>query len=112
MRTHTSKTLIDKTRGLKFTESPRPDGIALDAEGAVWLAKPEGKFGVLRVREGGELVERAELDTEGYAVMLGGPKRQQLFICASDSHDPAAIARSPSATLQVVEVGVPGAGTP
>ena len=105
-------TLIDKTRGLNFTESPRPDGIALDAEGAVWLASPEGKFGALRVREGGELVERAELDTEGYAVMLGGPKRQQLFICASDSHDPAAIARSPSATLQVVEFGVPGAGTP
>jgi len=89
-----------------------PDGIALDAEGAVWLANPEGKFGVLRVREGGEIVERVELDTEGYAVMLGGPKRRHLFICGSDSHDPAEIARAPSATLRVVEVAVPGAGTP
>jgi sugar lactone lactonase YvrE len=89
-----------------------PDGIALDAEGAVWLANPEGKFGVLRVRKGGEIVERVELDTEGYAVMLGGPNRQHLFISGSDSHDPAAIARTPSATLRVVEVDVPGAGTP
>jgi len=89
-----------------------PDGIALDAEGAVWLANPEGKYGVLRVRKDGEIVERVELDTEGYAVMLGGPQRRHLFICGSDSHDPAEIARKPSATLRVVEVEVPGAGTP
>jgi len=89
-----------------------PDGIALDAEGAVWLANPEGKYGVLRVREGGEIVDRIELDTEGYAVMLGGPERRHLFICGSDSHDPAQIARAPSATLRVVEVDVPGAGIP
>ena len=63
-----------------------PDGIALDAEGAVWLANPEGKFGVMRVRKGGEIVERIALDTEGYAVMLGGPERRHLFICGSDSH--------------------------
>jgi len=78
---------------------------------AVWLANPEGK-GVLRVREGGEIVERVELDTEGYAVMLGGPQRRHLFISGSDSHDPAEIARAPSATLRVVEVGVPGPGLP
>jgi len=89
-----------------------PDGIALDAEGAVWLANPEGQFGALRVREGGEIVERVELDTECYAVMLGGPERRHLFICGSDSHDPAQIARTPSATLRVVEVKVPGAGVP
>jgi sugar lactone lactonase YvrE len=89
-----------------------PDGIALDAEDAVWLANPEGQFAALRVREGGEIVERVELDTEGYAVMLGGPQRRHLFICGSDSHDPAEIARTPSATLRVVEVEVPGAGVP
>jgi len=96
----------------QFPGDVSPDGIALDAEGAVWLANPEGKYGVLRVREGGEIVERVELDTHGYAVMLGGPERRHLFICGSDSHDPAVIARSPSATLRVVEVEVPGAGVP
>lgn len=89
-----------------------PDGIALDAEGAVWLANPEGQFGALRVRKGGEIVERVELDTQCYALMLGGPERRYLFISGSDSHDPAEIARNPSATLRVVEVEVPGAGTP
>ena len=95
----------------QLPEDVHPDGIALDAEGAVWLANPEGK-GVLRVRQGGEIVERVELDTEGYAVMLGGPQRRHLFISGSDSHDPAEIARAPSATLRVVEVDVPGAGLP
>ena len=96
----------------QLPDDVNPDGIALDAECAVWLANPEGKFGALRVREGGEVVDSVELDTHGYAVMLGGPKRQHLFISASDTHDPAAIARTPSATLRVVEVAVPGAGTP
>ena len=89
-----------------------PDGIALDVEGAVWLANPDGRPAVLRVREGGEIADRIELDTHAYAVMLGGPQRRHLFISASDSHDPAEIARSPSATLRVVEVEVPGAGIP
>ena len=89
-----------------------PDGIALDAEGAVWLANPEGRHTVLRVREGGEIVERLELGTHAYAVMLGGPQRRHLFISTSDSHDPAQIAKAPSATVRLVEVAVPGAGIP
>jgi sugar lactone lactonase YvrE len=96
----------------QLPDDVNPDGIALDAEGAVWLANPEGQYAVLRVREGGEIVERIELDTQAYAVMLGGPERRHLFICASDSHDPAQIARAASATLRVVEVDVPGAGVP
>jgi len=89
-----------------------PDGIALDAEGAVWLANPEGRHTVLRVREGGQIVERIELGTHAYAVMLGGPQRRHLFISTSDSHDPAQIAKAPSATVRLVEVAVPGAGIP
>ncbi|HEX9195566.1 MAG TPA: SMP-30/gluconolactonase/LRE family protein [Azonexus sp.] len=89
-----------------------PDGICLDSEGAVWLANPVGKPAVMRVREGGEITDRIELDSEAYAVMLGGPERRHLIISASDSHDPVEIAQSPSATLRVVEVAVPGAGRP
>ncbi|MDE2370872.1 MAG: SMP-30/gluconolactonase/LRE family protein [Burkholderiales bacterium] len=85
-----------------------PDGIALDAEGGVWLANPEGRHAVLRVREGGEVTDAVELDTQAYAVMLGGPQRRQLLLCTSDSHDPALIAQSPSATLRVLEVAAPG----
>jgi sugar lactone lactonase YvrE len=96
----------------QLPEDVGPDGIALDAEGAVWLANPDGKPAVLRVHKGGEIVDKVDLDTHGYAVMLGGPKRRHLFISGSDSHDPAEIARKPSATLRVIEVEVPGAGTP
>lgn len=89
-----------------------PDGICLDAEGAVWCANPEGKDSVVRVREGGEITDRIKVDTHAYAVMLGGPERRHLFICASGSHDPAEIHRNPSASFQVVEANVPGAGIP
>jgi len=89
-----------------------PDGICLDAEGAVGCANPEGKDSVVRVREGGEITDRIKVDTHAYAVMLGGPERRHLFICTSGSHDPAEIHRNPSASFQVVEANVPGAGIP
>ena len=90
----------------------QPDGICLDAEGAIWLANPAGSPAVLRVREGGEVTDTIALDSHAYAVMLGGPERRHLFICTSASHNPAEIAASPSARLLVAEVAVPGAGTP
>jgi sugar lactone lactonase YvrE len=96
----------------QLPSSVGPDGICLDAEGAVWCANPEGQDSVVRVHEGGEITDRIKVDTQAYAVMLGGPERRHLFICASGSHDPAEIQRNPSASFQVVEVGVPGAGIP
>jgi sugar lactone lactonase YvrE len=89
-----------------------PDGICLDAEGAVWCANPEGEDSVVRVREGGEITDRIKVDTHAYAVMLGGPERRHLFISTSGSHDPAEIQRKPTASVQLVEVEVPGAGIP
>jgi sugar lactone lactonase YvrE len=104
--------LVNRRVYAQLPDDVGPDGIALDAEGAVWLANPEGRYGVLRVREGGEIAERIELDTNAYAVMLGGPERRHLFISASDSHDPAEIQRAATATLRVVAVEVQGAGVP
>jgi sugar lactone lactonase YvrE len=96
----------------RLPSSVGPDGICLDTEGCVWCANPEGEDSVVRVREGGEITDRIRVDTNAYAVMLGGPDRRHLFICASDSHDPERIHRSPSATFRVVEVAIPGAGIP
>ena len=105
--------LVNRRVWAPLPEGVHPDGIALDAEGGVWLANPEGQHTVLRVREGGEVTDRIELPgTHGYAVMLGGPERKHLVICASDTHHPVQIAASPSATLRILEVAVPGAGTP
>src|SRR5918994_2436261 len=50
------------------------DGICLDADGAVWTTDvAPGDEGVCqRVREGGEVLDRIELDRPPYACMLGG----------------------------------------
>jgi sugar lactone lactonase YvrE len=96
----------------ELADDVSPDGIALDAEGGVWIANPEGRQAVLRVLEDGKVAAAVELDTDAYAVALGGPERRHLLICASATHDPIKIAQSPSATLRLVEVAVAGAGAP
>ena len=96
----------------QLPEGISPDGICLDAANGVWCANPEGKDSVVRVEEGGRISDRIQLSTHAYAVGLGGPERKQLFICASDSHDPEHLKQHPSATLRVVDVEIPGVGIP
>jgi sugar lactone lactonase YvrE len=67
---------------------------------------------VVRVCERGNITDRIKVDTHAYAVMLGGPERKQLFICTSASHDPEEIHRNPTATFEVVDVDIAGAGIP
>jgi sugar lactone lactonase YvrE len=85
-----------------------PDGICLDAEGAVWVASPFGNTGVLRVLEGGEITHRVRVATQPFAAMLGGPDRRLLFACTS------IFGEGPpgSGRIEVVPVEVPGAGYP
>jgi sugar lactone lactonase YvrE len=62
-----------------------PDGICMDAEGAIWTGV--GQFGenlVGRVREGGEVLERVQLDLPCFACMLGGEDGKTLFMLAAD----------------------------
>jgi sugar lactone lactonase YvrE len=60
-----------------------PDGICLDAEGAVWAQMFAGNACV-RVREGGQVLESIELDRSPFACMLGGPDERTLFILAAE----------------------------
>lgn len=60
-----------------------PDGICVDAEGAVWYGDVPNKRCV-RVREGGEVLETIELDRGCFACMLGGPDGRTLFLVATE----------------------------
>jgi sugar lactone lactonase YvrE len=87
-----------------------PDGICLDAEGAVWVADANGSA-CLRVREGGEVVDRVDTGRGCFACMLGGADRRTLFLMTAEGFEGAAIRRR-TAAIEVVEVEVPGAGYP
>ncbi len=88
-----------------------PDGICLDADGAIWVASPT-TADCLRVREGGEVLQRIETGRGAYACMLGGADRRTLFICTADSHDPDRQADERNARIEAFVVETPGAGLP
>jgi sugar lactone lactonase YvrE len=92
-------------------EKAVPDGICLDAEGAIWAASPMSGE-VLRVREGGEVAERIRVASQAIACMLGGPRRTTLFVCTAESLRAEDCRAKRSAKIEVVEVTVPGAGLP
>jgi sugar lactone lactonase YvrE len=60
-----------------------PDGICIDAEGAVWYADVPNRR-CTRVREGGEVLDRVELDRGCFACMLGAEDGRTLFIAAAE----------------------------
>ena len=63
------------------------------------------------MREGGEVVQRIEIEHEVFACMLGGPERRTLILCTSASADPNRT-KARTGRIEQVEVDVPGAGLP
>jgi sugar lactone lactonase YvrE len=89
-----------------------PDGICLDAEGAVWYADVPNRCCV-RVREGGELLQRVQFGLGCFACMLGGPDGTTLFVVAAEWSGPEGMTGTePSGRVLAVDVEVPGAGWP
>jgi sugar lactone lactonase YvrE len=88
-----------------------PDGICLDAEGAVWVANALGTECV-RVAEGGEVLDRVQTARHCFACMLGGADRTTLYlVTAPSSHDRVA-KEAPLGGIERCVVDVPGAGLP
>ena len=87
-----------------------PDGICLDAEGAIWVANA-GAGEVVRVADGGEILERVTTDRRAFACALGGEDRRTLLICNA-AGTPSPEHRERTGQIQAVEVDAPGAGLP
>jgi sugar lactone lactonase YvrE len=89
-----------------------PDGICLDAEGAVWYGDVPNKRCV-RVREGGEVQQTIELDRGCFACALGGADRRTLFMMATEWNGPAGMFAEPrTGQVLTVEAPAPGVGWP
>lgn len=88
-----------------------PDGICLDAAGAVWYADVPAKRCV-RVREGGEVLQTIGLDRGCFACALGGTDKRTLFMMAAEFSRAGNMAGTRTGEVLTAEVSTPGAGWP
>ena len=92
--------------------APRvPDGIALDAAGAIWIANPIAPECV-RIAKGGEVLEVIDTGQPCYACMLGGGDGRTLFMLTAKSSDAHQAAAAPTGKLLIADVEHPRAGWP
>jgi sugar lactone lactonase YvrE len=89
-----------------------PDGICLDAEGAVWYADVPNKRCV-RVREGGDVLRTVDLDLGCFACMLGGADGKTLFMVVREWRGLESTAdRTRAGQVLTLEAPAPHAGWP
>ena len=90
-----------------------PDGICVDAQGAVWYADVPNQRSV-RVAEGGKVLQTVELDRGCFACALGGPGGTTLFMVAAEwrGMSEQELVSPGSGQVLATRVDVPGAGWP
>jgi len=89
-----------------------PDGGALDAEGAVWVADAIGKR-IVRVARGGQILEQIDTGELGiFAAALGGSDGCTLFMAAAPDFIEANRRAKPEGRILMTRVDVPHAGRP
>ncbi len=87
-----------------------PDGICVDAEGAVWYADVANRHCV-RVREGGEVLATVELDRGAFSCTLSrDDDKPRLYVVGQEYGGPEAT--EPTGQVVVFPAPAPGAGKP
>ncbi len=89
-----------------------PDGICLDAHGAIWSACPISGL-VHRIAEGGEILQTIDTGRGGaFACMLGDDDRRTLYVCTAGTSEPERCKAERHGRIERTRVDVPGAGLP
>jgi sugar lactone lactonase YvrE len=92
------------------TGDDHPDGICVDADGAVWYADV-GNRRCVRIREGGEVLGTIELDRGAFACTLSrGDQPPQLYVVCQQWGGP--VSSQPTGRIVVFPAPAPGAGRP
>lgn len=88
-----------------------PDGICLDAEGAVWVADITHSR-LIRVAEGGHILQSLTTPMPPVACMLGGEDGHTLFACVAPTFHEAEVKALLNSSILMIDVDVPHAGLP
>ena len=91
------------------TPGDHPDGICMDAEGAVWYADVGSKRCV-RVAAGGAVLATAQLDRGAFACVLSREEDPRLFVVGQHWGGPES--SQPSGQVVAFPAPAPGAGRP
>jgi sugar lactone lactonase YvrE len=91
------------------TPGDHPDGICIDAEGAVWYADV-GNQHCVRVREGGKVLATVNLDRGAFACALSRGQDPHLFVVGQNFGGPEQV--QPSGRVVAFPAPAPGAGKP
>ncbi len=102
---------LSARRSFARIEGSSPDGLCLDAAGAIWMASPIQRA-VLRIEEGGRITHRIACENQALACMLGGPERRTLFVLSAPLVRAEKARAMRAGAIDFVEVEVAGAGLP
>jgi sugar lactone lactonase YvrE len=103
-------TLSNKRDWAVLPEGAVPDGICLDAEGAVWAASPTTGT-CLRLKEGGEILATITTGRQTIACALGGTDGKTLYLSTAETTHRDKCRALRSARIETVQVSVPGTPT-